>query len=82
MLEKLKAQLKVEWACLWAYLDGKKRSIACMWWGLAMPVYALVQANGATVPKWLVIVVGAIGLIFTYAGLGHQYVKSTITPPR
>jgi hypothetical protein len=63
---------------LWQWLDGKKRNIACLWWGLFAPTYALVVANGIHIQPWVAVMIGAIGLLFTYVGLGHAAMKAQL----
>lgn len=63
---------------IWNWLDGKKRNIACMWWGVFVPAYGIILANGVHVPPEVSIPVGILGLIFTYVGLGQQAVKSQL----
>jgi len=52
------------------WLNGKKVILAGMYWGVAVPVIAIVHP-AAEITK----AVEIVGLLLTYAGLGHKAVK-------
>ena len=58
---------------IWNWLSGKKRTIAEIYWGVAVPAVTIVWPEGA--PAEVVKVVAVIGLVLTYLGLGHAAVK-------
>jgi len=70
------AEIKQTAREFWAYLSGKKRNIACAWWGLVIPMYGYLQEMHVAVPHWAVIVVALVGLVLTYLGLGHAAIKA------
>lgn len=60
----------------WNWLSGKKTKIAAMYWGLAVPMVAIIWPEGA--PVYVVKGIAIAGLILTYFGLGHAAVKKYI----
>jgi len=62
----------------WAWLDGKKRGIALIYWTVVMPAMQVIWPNGfpegfATNLNKSVII---FGLLLTTLGFGHAYAKS------
>ena len=67
---------KIIWAGLvaaWKWADGKKRTIALIYWSLAMPAIAIIWPDHA--PPLMTKIVELIGLLFSFLGLGHAVVK-------
>jgi len=58
---------------IWAWLDGKKRTIACVYWSAWVPAVAIVWPT--TVPHKIAIISGLAGLVFSLLGLGHAAIK-------
>lgn len=73
--------LKAIWAGLvaaWKWADGKKRTIALIYWSLAMPAIAIIWPDQA--PPVVAKIVGLVGLFFSFLGLGHAAVKQIRGP--
>ena len=58
----------------WAWLSGKKTTIAAIYWSVVMPSLAIWYTDG--VPPDVNKVVSIIGLMLTAAGLGHKLQKA------
>ncbi len=59
---------------VWVWLSGKKRTIAGLWWGVAIPAVAILYPEGA--PEWLDNTIKIVGVALTWLGLGNAGVKS------
>jgi hypothetical protein len=62
----------------WQWLDGKKQKLANIYWGIIVPALAVPMASGVTVPKWVVVTAGIVGVLFSYIGITHAAYKSQI----
>lgn len=58
---------------IWNWLDGKKTTIACIYWTVVVPGMTVIWPTNppANVSKTVMIV----GLIFSALGLGHAAIK-------
>ena len=58
----------------WTYLNGKKTTIAALYWGTVMPGLLVLYPAGVpgNVNKWVTLV----GLLLTSLGLGHKAAKA------
>jgi len=76
MFKKMKAAIRAELVCLWAWLDGKKTNIAVIYWSVLMPSLAVWYPDG--VPSDINKVVAIIGVMLSAAGLGHKIQKASV----
>lgn len=61
---------------LWNWFNGKKRTIAEMYWGLWIPIMLFLPSAGVVIPSKVTLWSGIAGLTLTYLGLGHAAVKA------
>ena len=59
---------------LWNWLDGKKRTIALIYWTMWIPAMTLIWPT--TIPHKVALWSGLAGLMFSFIGLGHAMYKS------
>lgn len=59
---------------IWNWLNGKKTTIAAIYWTVMLPLVKIIYENG--VPDDVEKILGAIGLVLAYVGLGHKIVKN------
>jgi hypothetical protein len=55
---------------IWAFLDGKKTIIACIYWSFMLPALNIIYPNG--IPGNLNKITLLTGLILSALGLGHK----------
>jgi len=62
----------------WAWLNGKKRSIALIYWSVITPAMQVIWPNGFPDSFAINLNKGVIvfGLLLTALGFGHAYAKS------
>lgn len=61
---------------VWGWLNGKKRTIAEVYWGFAIPAVTL-WFDGQP-PFEVARIIALVGLALTYIGLGHATVKKVV----
>lgn len=57
----------------WAWLSGKKRNIALIYWTIVIPSMVVVWPAGA--PESISKAIAVIGIALSALGLGHAVVK-------
>lgn len=58
---------------VWAWLSGKKTTIAGIYWAIVIPALAYVYKGNT--PQNIDNAVYIVGLVLTYVGLGHAAIK-------
>ena len=78
-MKKVKAFFGAIWKGLvafWKFLDGRKRTIALIFWTVMIPAEGILWPDQA--PPSVAKTIAIIGLLFSALGLGHAAVKQII----
>ena len=62
------------WLKLWQFMDGKKSTLALLYWTVVVPSLVILWPDN--VPVWIDKSTAILGLLLSALGLGHGIVKT------